>query len=100
MRNTKFLSCLGAIVLVAGTFLLPGTANASGWSVNIGIPVMVAAPAPAVVYSPPVAPVVTVVPGVPVAYSYVSGHAAKRYPSHHYSRGRYHARRGYHHGHR
>lgn len=99
MKNSKFFSFLCAMALVSGTFLLPSTANAGHWSVNIGVPVVVAAPAPAVVYSAPVAPVVTVVQPAPVIYPR-AGYVITRHPSHHYYRGGYRGRPRYHHGHR
>lgn len=98
MRNTKLLSCLGALVLVAGTFLLPATASAGNWSVNIGVPVVLA-PTPAVIYNAPVVPVATVIQPAPVVYPYVSGFTVYRHSGPHYQRG-YRGHRGYHRGHR
>ncbi|ARQ44865.1 hypothetical protein [Oxalobacter formigenes] len=100
MGNAKLFSYLGSIVLAAGTFLLPATASAGNWSVNIGVPVVVASPVPAVVYSAPVVPVTTVVQPAPVVYPYVSGVVVSRHPVPHYYRGRYRGHRGYHRGHR
>ena len=88
MGNAKLFSYLGSIVLAAGTFLLPATASAGNWSVNIGVPVVVASPVPAVVYSAPVVPVTTVVQPAPVVYPYVSGVVVSRHPVPHYYRDR------------
>lgn len=98
MRNAKLFSGLGAMLLVAGAFLISGPAHAGSWSVNIGIPVVMAAPPPAVVYGPPAVPVVTVVPSTPVISPYVSGYVGARYTSRHYYRGRYRGGPRYHHG--
>ena len=98
MRNAKLLS-LGALALAA-TFLLPASAIAGNWSVNIGVPVIVASPAPAVVYSAPVIPIGVAVRPAPPVYPYVSGYAISRHPVPRYYRGEYRGHRGYHHGYR
>ena len=99
MRNTKLFSCLGVMAIVAGTFLLPATASAGNWSVNIGVPVVLA-PAPAVVYSAPPIPVATVVQPVPVIYPHVSGFAISGHSAPHYYKGKYRGHRGHHRGYR
>lgn len=101
MRNTKLFSCLGAMALAAGVFLLPLSASAGNWSVNIGLPVVLApAPAPAAIYNVPVVPVATVVQPAPVIYPYVSGFVVSGHSAPRYYRGKYPGHRGYHRGHR
>ena len=101
MRNFKYFSCLGAFILAAGTLFLPAVANAGNWSVNIGVPVVVASPPPAVVYNAPGIPVVTVAPPAPVVYPYVSGFVVSRHPAHrHYYKGAYKGRPVHHRGRR
>ena len=101
MRNTKLLSCFGAMALAIGVFSLPLSARAGNWSVNIGVPVVLApAPAPAAVYNAPVVPVATVVQSAPVVYPYVSGFIVSGHSAPRYHRGKYHGHRGYHREHR
>ena len=100
MRNIQSFSYLSAMVLVAGSLLLPGTAGAANWSINIGVPVVAVAPAPVMVYSPPAPPVVTVAPVVPVVYPPVSGYVVQRHPAHYYYGERYHPHPRYHHDYR
>lgn len=99
MRNTKLLSCFGAMALAIGVFSLPLSASAGNWSVNIGVPVVLA-PAPAAVYNAPVVPVATVVQSAPVVYPYVSGFIVSGHSAPRYHRGKYHGHRGYHREHR
>ena len=100
MRNAKLFSCLGTLILAVGVFLMPSIASAGNWSVNIGFPVVVASPAPAVVYNAPVVPVATVVQPVPVAYPYVSGFVVSGHPVRHYYGKGYRGHHGYHRSHR
>lgn len=100
MRRIKLFSWLGAMALAASPFLLPVTANAGNWSVNIGIPVVVAAPPPAVVYSAPVVPVAAVAAPVPVIYPHVSTFVVTKHPARHHFRSEYRGRPAYRHGRR
>ena len=95
MGNTKWFSRLGSVCIATGLFLVTMAADAGNtcWSVNVGVPVIVAPP-PAVVHANPAIPVTAVMHSAPVVvYPHATRAVIVRHTSHYGHKPRYRGNR-------